>query len=191
VIFEDPLDCGTAAEPILPGGGRNAFQGRRTVQLNEAGSLIGLENRFDGERHLSGFRFYLYARQRIGLGLFIPEVKLHQPPAPSCPFPKVVVKGNAGKFPLEVEPLLLPVGGIVEGGVILEGGPLQLPAVPDQDGGPAVFEEDIGRGVTFGKFLLNLVVKGILLVFALPVSPVLTKGVFTGGFPEPCGGIPE
>lgn len=66
----------------------------------------------------------------------------------------------------------------IEGGVVVEGNPLQLPAVPDEDGGSAVLEEDIGRGVTFGKFLLNLVVKGIFLVFALPVSPVLTKGVF-------------
>jgi hypothetical protein len=62
--------------------------------------------------------------------------------------------------------------------VVVEGSPLQLPAVPDEDGCLAVLEEDICRGVTFGKFLLNLVVKGIFLVFALPVSPVLTKGIF-------------
>jgi len=66
----------------------------------------------------------------------------------------------------------------MKGNVIVEGSPLQLAAVTNEDSSSAVFEEDIGRGVTFCKFLLNLVVKGVLLVFALPVSPVLTKGIF-------------
>ena len=117
VVFDHPLDSGTVAEPILPGGRWNARQCRRTIQLYGAISFVGLEHRFDYYGQLAGFRCFVHLLQGERIDLFIPEMKFHQPPAPGRPIPEVIVKGDTGEFPFEVEPVLLPIGGIVEDGV--------------------------------------------------------------------------
>lgn len=54
---------------------------------------------------------------RVRFDGFVVEVELHELLAPGGPLPEVVVEGDAGEFPLEVEFVFLAVGGVVQDGV--------------------------------------------------------------------------
>ena len=156
VVFENPFKGRAVAELVLPGGGWNAFQGRHAVQLYGAVSLVGLEDGFDNHGWLSGFRCFVHPFQGERIGLLVPEVKHHKLPAPGRPFTEVVVKGDAGEFPFEVEPVLLPIGGSVEDGVDvmdnIEAGDLFV--------------------FVFTVELLQRIVSNVVSAFALPVVTI-------------------
>ncbi|OPY08528.1 MAG: hypothetical protein A4E68_01192 [Syntrophaceae bacterium PtaB.Bin095] len=66
----------------------------------------------------------------------------------------------------------------VKCGVVAEGSALQFLSVLNENGGFAVFKEDVGRGVSLDELFPYLFIQRIVGIFALPISPVLTERVF-------------